>query len=215
MTTTDENTQRRKTAARILANVDGTLLADIRSMRHWATTAETPKNMGRLNFALMAISLIGCERLGLLTSEETRPGKRGCGSQVDPGQYIIEFIGHYFPRKHPFKRIAKILADGVRHELVHGFGGRQSSAPFVIGLYVSADTARFYEVRERPHRRPTLAINAVTFADAVLAGAANISRRLDREPALVDCVLAGAGAKFTTPKGVIAEWNHGVRGGRQ
>lgn len=126
MTNTDEKTRRRNKATRILANVDGTLLADIRAMRHWAT-AEMPATaqLGRLNFALMAISLIGCERLGFLANGAASLRKTGCREQVDPGRYIIEFIGGYFPRRHPFKRIAKILADGMRHELVHGFGGRR------------------------------------------------------------------------------------------
>jgi hypothetical protein len=159
--------------------------------------------------------LIGCERLGLLTTTATNRAARAWPELKDPGRYIIEFIETYFPRKHPFKRISKILADAMRHELVHGFGGRRSSAPFELALYVSADKGRFYEVRERRRRRPLLTINSVAFADAVLGAAGDIRRRMDREPCLVERILSGAAARFKTPEGVLAEWEHRVRRGSQ
>ena len=212
----DDDGRRRSRAIRILVHIDGTLLADIRSMRHWATSnVPLEVGMGRLNFALMAVSLIGCERLGLLTTTATNRAARAWPELTDPGRYIIEFIETYFPRKHPFKRISKILADAMRHELVHGFGGRRSSAPFELALYVSADKGRFYEVRERRRRRPLLTVNSVAFADAVLGAAGDIRRRLDREPRLVERILNGAAARFKTPEGVLAEWEHRVRRGSQ
>lgn len=67
------NATRRAKARAILADVDGHLLADIRTMRYWATAGDNPPDgAGRLNFALMTIALIGCERLGFLASKEHR-----------------------------------------------------------------------------------------------------------------------------------------------
>jgi hypothetical protein len=176
-------------------------------MRYWATLdRELSPDMGRLNFALMVVSLIGCEHLGFLTSGGARHKKTESELRVDPGGYIIDFICEYFPRKDPFKKIAKILADALRHELIHGFGGRESTAPFELGLYVSPDTERTYEVRDG-RRRPTLAVNAVAFADAVLKAFDNLTRRVQLEPDLVDRVLAGSRLKFDTPTAVVAEWH--------
>ena len=176
-------------------------------MRHWATfDKELSPGMGRLNFALMAVSLIGCEHLGFLASGGARHRKGGSEHEVDPGGYIIDFICEYFPRKDPFKKIAKILADALRHELVHGFGGRKSSAPFELGLYVSPETARTYEVREG-RRLPMLAVNVVAFADGVLKAFDNFASRLRLEPDLVDRVLAGSRLQFATPTAVVSEWH--------
>lgn len=196
-------------AAAILAEIEGHLLADVRVMRHWATLEdEPPTGLGRLNFALMAISLIGCERLGFLVNSRNSRRRVDCHDR-DPGGYIVGFIDGFFPAKHRFKLIAKILADAMRHELVHGFGGRDTTAPFELGLYISSDPKQFYEVRSGAER-PTLAINAVAFADAVLAGFARLKKRVDREACLGATIEKNAAVPFTAPAGVVAEWKNRV-----
>jgi hypothetical protein len=201
--------RRNTEALEVLAEVDGHLLADIRAMRHWATLdGEPAAGMGRLNFALMAVALIGCERLGFLVGRRQTRTKGGC-SDRDPGGYIISFIDGFFSAKHPFKLIPKILADSMRHQLVHGFGGRSTTAPFELGLYVSNDPTRLYEVRTGTER-PTLAINALAFADGLLAAFARLHKRVAKESDLAEAVVANGAIPFTTPAGVVAEWNNRV-----
>lgn len=192
----------------ILAEVDGHLLADVRAMIHWATRAAAPPTgMGRLNFALMAIALIGCESLGYLTGEP-KEATTDCNER-DERSLIIAFITEYFPKNNRFKRIPKILGDAVRHELVHGFGHRTSTAPFELGLFVSDDTAANWE--KRPGKgRPILAINSVALARSVLSAFEALKAKVGDAPALAARIVANAREPFPTQSGVIAQWQNQV-----
>ena len=195
-------------ALAVLAEVDGHLLADIRAMIHWATREATPPpGMGRLNFALMAIALIGCESLGYLTAEPKKP--QADRSDRDDRALIVAFISEYFPKKNRFKRLSKILGDGLRHELVHGFGSRTSTAPFDLGLFVSDNTAADWENRPGK-KRPTLAINAVAFARSVLLAFEALRSKVGESPSLAARVVANARAPFPTQAGVVAQWKNQV-----
>ena len=109
----------------------------------------------------------------------------------DHGGCIITFIHGYFPPKHPFKRIPKILADGSRHELVHGFGSRRSTAPFELGVYVSDAQTSPWQVRGGASR-PVLAINAVAFAKTVVAAFESLKGKVERNRRLAAIVVSNA-----------------------
>lgn len=199
-------------ALAVLAEVDGHLLADIRAMIHWATREPAPpEGMGRLNFALMAIALIGCESLGYLTAKPTK-AQKNCDERDDRA-LVIAFITEYFPKNNRFKRISKILGDGMRHELVHGFGSRTSTAPFELGVFVSDTMAASWEMG-RGRKRPILAINAVAFARSVLSAFEALKAEAGGSPTLAAIIVANARAPFPTQAGVIAQWNNQVAKGK-
>ena len=153
------------------------------------------------------VALIGCESLGYLTAEPKKPPTDG--SERDDRALIVAFITGYFPKNNRFKRLSKILGDGMRHELVHGFGSLTSTAPFELGLFVSDNTEADWENRPGK-KRPTLAINAVAFARSVLLAFEALKAKVGETPTLAARVVSNARAPFPTQAGVIAQWKNQV-----
>ena len=133
-------------ATQLLDRLEGTLVADLNSLVEWASDfdrrrTKAPK-LGGLNFTLGLVALIGCETLGFFTTGAAQHRKQPPRAQPDLGTYIMGFIRDYFPRDSLFRKLEKVLADFLRHDLVHGFGAANPTVPFDLGLFVSKETSK-------------------------------------------------------------------------
>jgi hypothetical protein len=131
-------------AMKLLDRLEGTLVADLNSLIEWANDFDRRRRkgpkLGGLNFTLGLLALVGCETLGFFTSGAARHRKQPAQAQPDLGTYIMGFIQDYFPRASPFRKLEKVLADFLRHDLVHGFGCANPAVPFDVGLFISKET---------------------------------------------------------------------------
>lgn len=98
-------------------------------MIKWASefdgTPDQSPDLGALNVTLMLVALIGCETLGYYTEGAFRHvtlARDECPRPLDPGVYLMQVIQQHFPRGSFYKHLDKVLADELRHDLVHGFG---------------------------------------------------------------------------------------------
>lgn len=133
-------------AMKLFDRLEGTLVADLNSLIDWANNFDQRRRkgpeLGCLNFTLGLLALIGCETLGFFTSGAARHRKQPLRAQADLGTYIMGFIRDYFPRTSPFRNLEKVLADFLRHDLVHGFGCANPAVPFDLGLFISKETSK-------------------------------------------------------------------------
>ncbi len=130
----------------LIDRLEGTLIADLSSLVEWAgdfdrRRTKGPKR-GGLNFTLGLLALVGCETLGFFTTGAAERRKQRARTQPDLGTYIMAFIRDFFPRASQFRRLEKVLADFLRHDLVHGFGCANPTVPFDLGLFVSKETSK-------------------------------------------------------------------------
>ena len=114
-------------------------------------------DLGALNFALMLVALIGCEALGFYTEGAHRhlqAVRDECPRLPDPGTYLMQVIQHYLPRGSIYKHLDKVLADELRHDLVHGFGslGRRGA----VGLACNAASPAMKPGSDSGGARPPL-----------------------------------------------------------
>ena len=197
-------------ARRILENLDGTLLSDLRTMRQWAAgfdklSLKKRKGLGALNFALALMSLVACEAIGFFTTGAYKHKGMKDPRTVNTGTYIINFIETFFPKGSKFKQVSKILADNLRHELVHGFGSCSTNAPFDMAIFVKNAPDRQVELGRR-RRRDVVRINAVALADQVLEGFAALQDQLGSNFDLVKKICAASRLRFIVQKRVINQF---------
>lgn len=202
-----------RAAQRVLRDLDGTLCRDLRTLMKWAgefgerkANDQTLSDLGALNFTLMMVALVGCETLGFYTEGAAKhvAAIREKETRLpDPGIYLMAFVQRYFPKGSMFKKLVKVLADELRHDLVHGFGslGRQPGVRLAIA--VKADTAVDLRVAQR-RGKPTLAINAIAFAAAFLAAFDQVRDRLasGSDPRLTANIARASRLRFPVNTGV-------------
>ena len=114
-------------------------------------------DLGALNFALMLVALIGCEALGFYTEGAHRhlqAVRDECPRLPDPGTYLMQVIQYHLPRGSIYKHLDKVLADELRHDLVHGFGslGRRGA----VGLACNAASPAMKPGSDSGGARPPL-----------------------------------------------------------
>ena len=133
-------------AMNLVERLEGTLIADLNSLVEWAGDFDRRRGkgpgLGGLNFTLSLLALVGCETLGFFTTGASQHRKRTPRAQPDLGTYIMAFIRDFFPRASLFRKLEKVLADFLRHDLVHGFGCANPSVPFELGLFISKETSK-------------------------------------------------------------------------
>ncbi len=133
-------------AIELVDRLEGTLVSDLNSLIERAGDFDRRlrKGLGHggLNFTLSLLALVGCETLGFFTTGAGQHRKRTPRAQPGLGSYIMTFIRDFFPQASPFRKLEKVLADFLRHDLVHGFGSANSSVPFEIGLFISKETSK-------------------------------------------------------------------------
>lgn len=182
-------------------NLLGTVGADLNTLRRETRRllgAEPEPEVGHLNFALSLVSLVACEAAGFfLTGGSKEQRKSGWGA--DSGAYIIQFIERFFPAQSQFRRVAKILADDFRHELVHGFGSRNPERPFELDVFVADSPVPAVEPRRDAK---ALAINALLLADETAAALQAIKLQVSIDPALAAQVSIAAAMRFPIQPGV-------------
>ena len=133
-------------AIELVDRLEGTLVSDLNSLVEWAGDFDRRRGRGPghggLNFTLSLLALVGCETLGFFTTGASQHRKRTPRAQPDLGTYIMAFIWDFFPQASPFRKLEKVLADFLRHDLVHGFGCANPSVPFELGLFISKETSK-------------------------------------------------------------------------
>ncbi|MEN8263265.1 MAG: hypothetical protein ABFR82_07365, partial [Nitrospirota bacterium] len=160
-------------AEKIIVHLEGTLIADIKSVRKWAANynhkREPYKNCGGLNYSIFLLCLIGCETLGMYVFGARYHKKAEEDNNIpDVGAYIIEFIEKYFPSKNEFKKISKILADYLRHSLVHGFAPLHDNYPFDLNLVINENSIE-EPIKTFEGKKLGIQLNGIAFADQVIS----------------------------------------------
>lgn len=199
-----------RAAKRVLRKLEGTLVPDLRSMIKWASefdsTPDQNPDLGALNFTLMLVALIGCEALGYYTEgayRHLRAVRDECPRPPDPGVYLMQVIQHHFPRGSFYKHLGKVLADELRHDLVHGFGSLGRRGAVRLALALKSDTTVELKVGKR-HGKDTIVINAVAFADQFLAAFRHVKDLVDRgsDPGLVSRIARATRSRWPVGQGV-------------
>ncbi len=133
-------------AMKLINRLEGTLVADLNSLLEWASDFDRRRakrpGLGGLNFTLSLLALVGCETLGFFSTGAAQHRQRTPRARPDLGTYIMAFVRDFFPRSSPFRKLEKVLADFLRHDLVHGFGCANPSVPFELSLFISKETSK-------------------------------------------------------------------------
>lgn len=150
-----------------MKTLEGTVVKDLRSLIEWAGSFDqnhnSKSNLGGLNFTLSLVALIACEAMGFYMTGASRIRHSQCPNQVDPGFYMMEFMNRYFPQGSYFKKLSKVLADFLRHALVHGFGSTNPKVGFGVGLFIHADSQDQIRAGTRKGKK-FLALNSIALA---------------------------------------------------
>lgn len=199
-------------ALRSLRVLEGTLIKDIRALAQCARTFDirprSASDLGALNFSLMLVCLVGCETLGSYTSGARQHSRNRPPSHCDPGVYLMDFLRDFFPARSYFKKLCKVLADELRHDLVHGFGSKRHGSQVRLALYVDPNTASQIKVgAQRGHR--LLALNAVAFAEQTAEAFERLRRAVadESDPELVKRIARAARLAWPPTQGVRQQFD--------
>lgn len=195
-------------ASEILEHLKGTLIADLKSLKEQAQalTPNKPPGHGSLNYTLFLVGLVGCETMGrYICGADLEQPKNA--HAPDPGGYITRFIEKYFPSKDQYKSISKILADYLRHTLVHGFAPREDGYPFDLKLTVSKDH-QIPPLAVEANGRLAIQLDAIYFVNKIVAAFEKVKRDLDKDDELAQKIVAAeeASKKFSPPKEVTNQF---------
>lgn len=184
--------------------------------------------LGALNFALTLNTLIACEALGFLISGASAHQKAVAGGKQkkhhrcfpivlqkllrsafswdrlrwpDVGTYITITIAEHFPKDSVFKHLDKILADYLRHSLVHGFGTHQDQCEFevTVGIESAADVGA--GINEEDGRQ-MLIVNAIALVDATIQAFDAVQKRLSGDPQLCSRIVVASNVPYKVGKPV-------------
>jgi hypothetical protein len=159
-------------AVNLMKTLEGTLVKDLRSLMEWAKSFDqnhTPKSeFGGLNFTLSLVALVACETLGFYMTGARQHRRSQCLNQLDPGSYTMEFVARYFPQGSYFKKLSKVLADFLRHDLVHVFGSTNPKVGFKMGLFIRADSQDQIRAGVRQGKK-FLALNSIALAEHTIS----------------------------------------------
>jgi hypothetical protein len=158
-------------AKTIFEFIKGTAIADLRSQVNWVRDSRNekvpPPTDGQLNFALALHALIICESCGFYMLGASRTPNDFEKERADLGIYVMEFIQERFERHSSFKHLVKVLADFLRHALVHGYGSYTPKLDFGLDLFISLDmNDRTRAVEETGIRK--IRLNSLALADETI-----------------------------------------------
>lgn len=188
-------------ASEIVKHLEGTLIADLKSLKAQALTTDKPPGHGSLNYTIFLVGLVGCETIGryIYGADLDQPKN---GSVPDPGGYITRFIENYFPSKEQYKSISKILSDYLRHILVHGFAPREDGYPFDLHLIVSTQGHDIPPLAVESNNRLAIQLDAISFANKIVAAFEKVKQSVEKDAKLAKKIVAAeeASKKITPPQ---------------
>ena len=194
-------------ASEIVKHLEGTLIADLKSLKMQALTTNKPPGLGSLNYTIFLVGLVGCETIGRYVCGADLDQPKN-GTMPDPGGYITRFIEGYFPSKDQYKSISKILADYLRHILVHGFAPREDGYPFDLHLTVSTQGHNIPPLAVESNNRLAIQLDAISFANKIVAAFEQVKQSMEKDTELAKKIVAAeeASKKISPPKDVTNQF---------
>lgn len=198
-------------AVQLVDRLEGTLVADLRSLIQWAGDFDRKRRkqpgLGGLNFTLSLLALVGCETLGFFTTGAAEHRRRTPRAQPDLGKYIMAFIRDFFPRESQFRRLEKVLADFLRHDLVHGFGCANPTVPFDLSLLIRKETSK----RVAPgysDGKKLLKINAIALARDTMSAFYRLKQKVrsGTDKPLLDRMVQARNLALPISKGALKQF---------
>lgn len=205
MNAKDNKNSRR--ASKILVHLEGTLIADLKSLKVCASTPkEQNSGLGALNYTLFLVGLIGCETLGRYVCGADLD-KKDHNSTPDVGGYITRFI-EKFPNKDEYKSISKILSDYLRHILVHGFAPRKDGYPFDLHLVISKEGKDLPPLALEKNNRLVIKLDGISFINKILNAFEKIKSESLTNTQLASNIVAAEdyGKNLSPPKEVTNQF---------
>lgn len=176
-------------ASEIFNHLEGTLIADLKSLKAYALMKEKPQEHGSLNYTIFLVGLVGCETLGRYVCGADLDYPKN-GNAPDVGGYITRFIENYFPSKDHYKLISKILADYLRHSLVHGFAPREDGYPFDLSLTVSKQRKNIPPFAVESKNRLSIHLDAISFINNIVSAFERVKQSLEKDTDLAKKIVA-------------------------
>jgi hypothetical protein len=201
---TDKNHRR---ASEIVRHLEGTLIADLKSLKACALTANKHPDHGSLNYTIFLVGLIGCETLGRYAYGADLDQRRD-GSVRDVGAHITRFIENYFPSKDDYKSISKILSDYLRHILVHGFAPREDGYPFDLHLIVSKEGQDTSPLAVVSKGRLAIQLDAISFINKIVSAFEQFKTKSESDTELSKQIVAAEDycKKISPPKEIANQF---------
>ena len=201
---TNENVRR---ASEIARHLEGTLIADLKSLKVCALTENKQPDHGSLNYTIFLVGLIGCETLGRYAYGADLDQPRNDG-MPDVGAYIIRFIDNYFPSKDDYKSISRILSDYLRHILVHGFAPQKDGYPFDLHLVVSKEDQNIPPLAVASNGRLAIQLDAISFINRIVSAFNQFKKKLESDTDLAKQVVAAEEQckKISPPKEIANQF---------
>jgi len=207
-----------QTEAMKLVNwLEGTLVADLKSLVQWAGDFDQRRRkqpgLGGLNFTLSLLALVGCETLGFFTTGAAQHRRRTPRAQPDFGTYIMAFIRDFFPRESQFRKLEKVLADFLRHDLVHGFGCANPTVPFDLSLFIRKESSKRV-VAGYSDGKKQLKINAIALARDTMSGFYSLKQKVrsGSDKPLLDRMVQARNLALPVSKGALKQFEVVHRG---
>jgi hypothetical protein len=187
-------------AKRLLQTLEGTAISDLRACIKWSREYPVGEGSpyGGLNFTLCLLSLVVCETLGYYITGAQKHKEAIQRNQVDTGNYIMEFVQRFFHRDSYFKKLRKVLADFLRHALVHGFGSGSANVPFEIALFIDKDESNQI-IASHENNKKTLKLNSVALAHQTIEAFDKLKRRVDGGTDMDLCNNIADASRYTHP----------------
>lgn len=194
-------------AMELVNRLEGTVIADLKSLVEWAgnfdQTQAIGTPLGGLNFTLSLVSLVACEAFGFFATGAAQHQPATPCERPDPGMYMMEFIRRFFPKGSYFRKLEKVLADFLRHDLVHGFGSSNPNVPFELGIFISKDTSNRLKAGCKEGKK-LLKINAIALAQDTIDAFYTLMERVrqGKDTKLLANVLQATHLSFPVSKRV-------------
>ena len=198
--------------AELLDKLEGTLIADLKSLIAWAedfhNKSDNEESYGGLNFTLFILSLIACETFGYYSEGAKYHKKRGKCKSVGTGSYIMDFIQNYFERDSYLKKLKKVLANWLRNYLVHGFGSLDEHNKYDIALFISTDSKIQICVDNKGEKK-TIKLNSIAAARQTISAFSRLKGKVkeEKDASLIDNIAKAAAQRRPLGKKVLNEFN--------
>ena len=198
-------------AMELIDRLEGTLVADLKSLVQWAGDFDRRKKkqpgLGGLNFTIALLALVGCETLGFFTTGAVQHRRRTPPVHPDLGVYIMTFIRDFFPRESQFRRLEKVLADFLRHDLVHGFGCANPMTPLNLGLFIGKENSKRMEASHSDGQK-LLKMNSIALAVDTMSAFYRLKNkvRVGREKPLLKKIVTAKHLGLPVSGGVLRQF---------
>jgi hypothetical protein len=203
----------REEALKVLDFIKGTAIADLDTLVAWVKAFKgkdkekvTQPVNGRLNFTVAMISLVICETCGcymLGASEHLKPQ-----SDRDVGTYMIQFMDKYFLKDGFFKKFSKVLADFLRHSLIHSFGSYTSpQVNFQLALAISTNLSLHAAATEEEGKRK-ITVNSLSLAEQTLQAFKKFQAEVEKgDSQLIDNILKTKNLNLDVGNGITKQFD--------